>query len=55
MSRARRALAIGALLLCGGCSLVTPRATAAIEPATWTDLWIGLGADLEQWLLLLGI
>lgn len=53
--RVRQGLAICALLLCGSCAIVTPQATAAIAPATFTDLWIGLAADFENWLLILGI
>jgi len=46
--RKRKGIAALALLLCGGCAQMMPNTAAAIAPATLNDLFVGLGADVEQ-------
>lgn len=44
----RRRLAALLLLACSGCSTIMPNTAAAIAPNTFTDLWIGIAADVES-------
>lgn len=57
--RRRSRYAVLALLLLGGCAQMMPNTAAAIAPATLNDLFVGLGADVEQLvsflLILLGV
>ena len=54
-----RNLAPLALLALAGCSTVMPNTAAAIAPNTFSDLTLGIAADVESWIswlsLLLGI
>lgn len=42
-----------ALLLCSGCASVLPNTAAAIAPADFEDVLLGIAADAEQWVILL--
>lgn len=55
----KRRLALLGLLCLGGCASIMPNAAAAIAPATFGDLALGIAADVENWIqylmLFLGI
>lgn len=48
----RRVAGVLALLPCAGCATVLPNTAAAIAPATFTDVAVGLTADVEMLLQL---
>lgn len=52
MRRLRVVLAMCALVLCTSCAGFMPNTAEAIAPATFGDLWLGVEADVEQWVML---
>lgn len=52
-NRCSRALLCGAFLSLTGCTSFFPNTAQAVAPATLNDVFFGLLADLDQWMLLL--
>lgn len=42
-------------LVCTSCSVLAPRASATIAPATFTDLWLALVVDFQNLLSMFGL
>lgn len=51
----RKLIALAVLPIAAGCAVVLPHTSEAIAPANWEDVWLSFMADIQQWLILLGL